>query len=129
MSRTYSGITSSFYFEFHRQACGANQEWECFKADLLRGDIGIERIASSSHSEFLRFMRMHYQERYPSFLRLVLIILLVPIGSAECERMSILMNRLKTDLRSRMKNGRLNDLMTVNRLAPSIATARATPGT
>ena len=30
-----------------------------------------------------------------------------------------LMNRLKTDLRNRMKNGRLNDLMTVNRLAPS----------
>ena len=95
------------------------QEWECFKADLLRGDIGIERIASSSHSEFWRFMRMHYQERYPWFLRLVLIILLVPIGSAECERMFSLMNRLKTDLRNRMKNGRLNDLMTVNRLAPS----------
>ena len=64
-------------------------------------------------------MRMQYQERYPWFLRLVLIILLVPIGSAECERMFSLMNRLKTDLRSRMKNGRLNDLMTVNRLAPS----------
>jgi hypothetical protein len=95
------------------------QEWECFKADLLRGDIGIERIASSSHSEFWRFMRMHYQERYPWFLRLVLIILLVPIGSAECERMFSLMNRLKTDLRNRMKNGRLDDLMTVNRLAPS----------
>ena len=81
------------------------QEWECFKADLLRGDIGIERIASSSHSEFLRFMRMHYQERHPWFLRLVLIILLVPIGSAECERMFSLMNRLKTDLRSRIKTG------------------------
>ena len=29
------------------------------------------------------------------------------------------MNRLKTDVRNRMENGRLNDLMTVNRLAPS----------
>jgi len=84
-----------------------------------QGDIGIERIASSSHSEFWRFMRMHYQERYPWFLRLVLIILLVPIGSAECERIFSLMNRLKTDVRNRMENGRLNDLMTVNRLAPS----------
>ena len=28
------------------------QEWECFKADLVRGDIGIERIESSSQINF-----------------------------------------------------------------------------
>jgi len=28
------------------------QEWGCFKADLVRGDIGIGRVESSSHSEF-----------------------------------------------------------------------------
>ena len=76
------------------------QEWECFKADLLWGDIGIERIASSSHSEFWRFMRMHYQERYPWFLRLVLIILLVPIGSAECERMFSLIDFWEADCKT-----------------------------
>ena len=51
-------------------------------------------------------------------LRVVLIIRLVPIGSAECERMFSLMSRLKTVLRSRMKNAILNDLMTVSRLSP-----------
>ena len=51
---------------------------------------------------------------------LVSIIRLIPMGSAECERMFSLMNRLKTDLRNRMKTGRLNQLMTVNRLAPSV---------
>ena len=64
-------------------------------ADLVRGGIWIERSKSSSHSEVRRFIGMHYQERFPWFLRLVLIILLVPIGSAECERMFSLMNRLK----------------------------------
>ena len=59
-----------------------------------------------------------YQGRYPWLLWIVLVIRLVPIGSAECERMFSLMNRLKTDLRNRMKNSTLNDLMTVNRLAP-----------
>ena len=53
-------------------------------------------------------------------MKVVLIIALVPIGSAECERMFSLMNRLKTDLRNRMKNGLLNNLMTVNRLGPSL---------
>jgi len=94
------------------------QDWECFKADLARGDIGIEKVKSCTHSEFWGFMRNHYQERYPWLLWIVLIIRLVPIGSAECERMFSLMNRLKTDLRNRMKNSTLNDLMTVNRLAP-----------
>ena len=58
---------------------------------------------------------MHYQNRHPWFLRLVLIILLVPIRSAECERMFSLINRLKADLRRRIKNGKLNGIMTVHR--------------
>ena len=94
------------------------QDWECLKADLARGDISIEKVKSCTHSEFWGFMRKHYQGRYPWLLWIVLVIRLVPIGSAECERMFSLMNRLKTDLRNRMKNSTLNDLMTVNRLAP-----------
>ena len=31
------------------------------------------------------------------------------------------MNRLKTDLRNQMQNGRLDDLITVNRLAPGVS--------
>ena len=57
------------------------QELECFKADLFRGDTGIKRAESSSHYEFGRFIRMRYQERCPWFLRLVLIIDRPPGGS------------------------------------------------
>jgi len=53
-------------------------------------------------------------------VKVVLIIALVSIGSAECERILSLMNRLKTDLKNRMKNGLLNNLITVNRLGPSL---------
>jgi hypothetical protein len=95
-------------------------DWQSFKADIVKGDIGILKLKNESHSEFWNFMRQHYKDRYPCLLWLVLIIRLVPIGSAECERMFSLMNRLKTDLRNRMKNARLNELMTVNRLAPSL---------
>ena len=47
---------------------------------------------------------------------------LVPIRSAECERMFSLMSRIKTDLRSRMRTDRINDIMAVNRLAPGLET-------
>ena len=53
---------------------------------------------------------------------LVLIIRLVPIGNAECEQMFSLMNRIKSDLRSRMRTDRINDTMTVNHLAPGLET-------
>ena len=79
------------------------QYWECFKADLLRGDFGSERLKSCAHSEFWGFMRKHYQGRYPWLLWVVLIIRFVPIGSSECERMFSLMSRLKTDLQNRIK--------------------------
>ena len=53
---------------------------------------------------------------------LVVIIYLVPIGSAEWERMYSLMNRIKTDLQSRVRSERINGIMTVNRLAPGLDT-------
>ena len=95
-------------------------DWACLKRDLVSGDIGLDRVKNDSFSEFWKHMREHYKPRYPWFLVLVLIARLVPIGSAECERMFSLMNRLKTDLRNRMNNSRLNDLMTVIRLAPGL---------
>jgi len=129
LTRHYSGLlldkveegSDSPYDAASLELC-VLQDWECFKADLERGDIGIEKVKSCTHSEFWAFMRKHYQGRYPWLLWIVLIIRLVPIGSAECERMFSLMNRLKTDLRNRMKNCTLNDIMTVNRLAPDTIT-------
>ena len=66
-------------------------------------------------------MSQHYRIRYPWLVMLLLIVRLLPIGSADCERMFSLMNRLKTDLRNRLKTGKLDVLMRVNRLAPSVA--------
>ena len=95
-------------------------DWACLKRDSVKGDIGLQRVKNDSFSEFLKHMREHYKPRYPWFLVLVLIALLMPIGSAECERMFSLMNGLKTDIRNRMSNSRLNDLMAVIRLAPGL---------
>ena len=67
-------------------------------------------------------MRANCKARYPRFLLLVLIIRLVPIGSAEYERMFSLINRIKTDLRSRMRTDRINNIMTVNRLESGLDT-------
>ena len=53
---------------------------------------------------------------------LFLIIRLVPIGSAECERVFSRMNRIKSDLQSRSKTDRINDNKAVNRLAPGLDT-------
>ena len=94
-------------------------DWACLKRNLVTGDVGLDRVKNDSFSEFWKHMREHYKPRYPWFLVLFLIGLLMPIGSAECERMHSLMNRLKKDLRNRMSHDRLNDLMT-RRLAPGL---------
>jgi hypothetical protein len=51
-------------------------------------------------------------------MSLMTIIRLLPISSADCERMFSLMNRLKSGDRVRMEHDILFDLMIVNRLAP-----------
>ena len=89
-------------------------DWACLKRDSVKGDIGLHRVKNDSFSEFWKHMREHYKPRYPWFLVLVLIALLMPIGSAECQRMHSLMNR------NRMSNDHLNDLMTIIRLAPGL---------
>jgi len=96
------------------------EDWRVFKRDILGGNIAIDKVRFDGFSDFWSFMTVHYKVRYLYLVSLVSIIRLIPMGSAECERMFSLMNRSKTDLRNRMKTGRLNQLMTVNRLAPSV---------
>jgi hypothetical protein len=97
------------------------EEWKHFKVDVVRGNIGIEKVKSDSFSEFWSFVSRHYRRRYPWLVMLLLIVRLLPIGSADCERMFSLMNRLKTDRRNRLTTEKLDVLMRVNRLAPSVA--------
>ena len=96
------------------------EDWCVFKADILRGDISNDKVRYDSFTDFWVFVNLHYERRYPYLTWLVKIIRIIPMGSAECERMFSLMNRLKTDLRNRIKTGRLNQLMTVNRLGPTV---------
>ena len=53
---------------------------------------------------------IHYVEDYPDICRLVMIALLIPVDTSECERIFSLMNNLKTAQRSRLGNN-LKNLM------------------
>ena len=83
-------------------------------------DIGIELVKNETHSALCAFLRANCILKYPRLLLLVLIFHLVPIGSAECQCLFSLMNRIKTDLRSRMRIDRINGIMTANRMAPGL---------
>ena len=96
-------------------------EWELFKEDVVSDRIGIEKVKSEKFAEFWSFVSQHYRERYPWLVMLVLIVRLLPIGSADCERMFSLMNRLKTRLRKRLTIDKLDALMRVIRLGPKVA--------
>ena len=54
---------------------------------------------------------IHYCGEYPLILRLVVIALLVPADTSECERIFSLMNELKTADRSRMSQQNLRNIM------------------
>ena len=54
---------------------------------------------------------IHYSDEYPVVLRLVVIALLIPADTSECERIFSLMNDLKTAERERMGQQVLKNLM------------------
>lgn len=62
-------------------------------------------------------MLIHFHEDYPLPLRLVVIGLLIPADTSECERIFSLMNDIKTAERSRMKTRTLRNLMMWHRMA------------
>ena len=98
------------------------QDWECLKQDVPSGDQGIELVKNEIDSAFRAFLRANCNPRYLNLSLLVLIACFVPIGSAECDRIFSLFNRIKIDLLSRMKTDRLNEKKGVNRLAPGLGT-------
>ena len=55
-------------------------------------------------------MLIHFSDEYPDILRLVVIALLIPTDTSECERLFSLMNDLKTVERSRLGE-KLSSLM------------------
>ena len=65
-------------------------------------------------------MLVQYSDEYPLVLRLVVISLLVPADTSECERIFSLMNDIKTDERARMGQKNLKNLMLWHRLAKEL---------
>ena len=55
----------------------------------------------------------HYKERYPFLLVLITLIMCLPIGTAECERIFSYMNRLKDQVHNRRGNSTLRNLIMI----------------
>jgi len=61
-----------------------------------------------------------FSDEYPLALRIVVITLLVPADTSECERVFSLMNDIKTELRSTMKQKTLKHLMIWHSIAKDL---------
>ena len=68
-------------------------------------------------------MLIQFTDEYPLVLRLVVVALLVPADTSECERIFSLMNDIKTAERSRMSQKNLKNLMPWHALATKVVEA------
>ena len=64
-------------------------------ADLMTNQNVDPRIARYSFADFWKYVgSLHHKQRYKYLLVVIRIIFLIPVGSAECERIFSLMNRI-----------------------------------
>ena len=61
------------------------------------------------------------RDMFPELAKLASIGALIPVSTAECERAFSAMNRIKTDLRNRLKTSTLDCLMRISIEGPCIA--------
>ena len=92
------------------------QQWKAIKTEI-NGEIGL---SSRKFHELWPHMLIHYsdEDEYADILRLVVIALLIPTDTSECERLFSLMNDLKTAERSSLGE-KLNSLMMWQQRGPS----------
>jgi hypothetical protein len=74
-------------------------------------------LKSLKHHDLWARMLVQFHDEYPLALRLVVISLLIPVDTSECERIFSLMNDIKTAERSRMGTNTLKNLMLWHRMA------------
>lgn len=91
-------------------------DWPIFKRHVAREPF----FNACTASEFWRHVAQHYASRHPLVIRMIVLYLMVPLDTSECERGFSLMNLLKTALRNRLGSRHLNDLMRICLLGPSI---------
>ena len=82
------------------------EQWVALKEEIRKAP----GLSSRKFHELWPHMLIHFSDEYPDVLRLVVIVLLIPTDTSECERIFSLMNDLKTAERSRLGE-KLSDLM------------------
>ena len=71
------------------------EDWTALKKDLMTNQNVDPRIARYSFADFWKYVgSRHHKQRYKYLLVVIRIIFLIPVGSAECERIFSLMNRI-----------------------------------
>ena len=98
-----------------REEC--ESEWECFKM-LIQNTY--------SHFTMRQMIRLlctdsSLQDMFPQLTKLASIAALIPVSTAECERAFSAMNRIKTDLRNRLKTPTLDCLMRISIEGPPLS--------
>jgi hypothetical protein len=98
---------------------GVLADWMSLKDELTKDatKIPVEWRAYKPR-KFWSTVMAALGDRYPYFMEIVVLYMLLPMDTSECERIFSLMNRLKTQVRNRLSNKRLNDLMICCRLCP-----------
>ena len=89
---------------------------------------GFKRLMDVTYSHFsMRQMLRHLctnsslMDMFPNLSKLATIAALVPVSTAECERSFSAMNRIKTELRNRLKTTTLSCLMRISIEGPSVS--------
>ena len=82
------------------------EQWEDLKAE-----INVPTLRTLTFHQLWANMLVQYADEYALVLRLVVISLLIPADTSECERIFSLMNDLKTAERSSMGQQNLKNLM------------------
>ncbi|XP_060768482.1 zinc finger protein 862-like [Neoarius graeffei] len=94
------------------------QEWQAFQVLVTSGIL-----KEKSQLEVLTAMASGYEELhllYPNLSLLSAIALTIPVSSVNCERDFSAMNRIKTDLRSRLQGDSLTACMTISINGPPV---------
>ena len=105
--------TYKTFFESSETESLLLEQWEDMKREIVSGAGGL--LTLKFHDLWAR-MLVHYSDEYPLPLRLVVIVLLLPCDTSECERVFSLMNDTKTAERSSLNQLNLKHLMLWHRL-------------
>ena len=91
-------------------------EWESFKR-LMKNNY-----ASKSMRQIFKMLctNQSLRDMFPQLSKLANVGALIPVSTAECERAFSSMNRIKTDLRNRLKTSTLDCLMRISIEGPQI---------